>query len=117
MDISILVGKTLTRIEGAIGDDRIEFEAGGDEQFFMYHSQDCCESVYVDDIIGDLNDLIGYPILQASEDSNEAGAKNEYDESWTWTFYNIATVKGHVQIKWYGTSNGYYSESVAFEKL
>jgi len=83
----------------------------------MYHDQDCCESVYVDDIDGDLSDLIGSPITLAEERTDNDQNPGRWCESFTWTFYTFATVKGYVTIKWFGSSNGYYSESVTFAKI
>ena len=71
--------------------------------------------------MGNLDDLIGVRVLMAevvtNEDENPDGVKvPEYQESFTWTFYKLATIKGYVTISWYGESNGYYSESVSFIK-
>ena len=102
----------------------------------MWHEQDCCEGVMLDDVCGDLDDLIGSEILEAEEVSNDEfereweskfnvttdyGSKKSEDgdyfpESHTWTFYKIGTLKGSVTLRWFGESNGYYSESVDFAK-
>lgn len=105
-----LLGKVLTGVE-KIDEDALIFTCDNGSKYKMYHCQDCCESVTIDDINGDLDDLIGTPILTADEKTNEG---NSNGESETWTFYTIRTQKGSVDIKWYGESNGYYSESVDF---
>lgn len=118
VNIEDFIGKTFTEIRGMeSGSDSIFFVT--DEcQYMMYHGQDCCESVSVDDIVGDVNDLLNCKILEAYEaDSGDAKPLGKYDDSYTWTFYRLATIKGTVTIKWYGTSNGYYSESVDIEKI
>lgn len=93
----------------------IIFYANNNRAFRMFHAQDCCEIVVVDDIVGDINDLIGSPIIMAEEASTDGlESKETWEESFTWTFYKLATIKGYVTIKWYGSSNGYYSESVDF---
>lgn len=89
-------------------------------RYVMTHFQDCCESVDIDDISGDLNDLIESPLLQAevsrsNEDDPYTDHKYNDYESYTWTYYRFATIKGYVTIKWFGTSNGYYSEYVSFD--
>ena len=117
-----LVGKTLVKIEGKLGDENMVFEVDNGDKYQMVYYNDCCASATVEDIIGNLEDLIGNPILQAeevvSEGKNPEGVKiPEYQDSFTWTFYKLATIKGYVTIRWYGESNGYYSESVDFEKI
>ena len=121
LDFSLLIGKTLTSVLRT--DDEISFTTDKGEVYKLYHSQDCCECVEIEDICGDLDDLIGSPILVAEETTsgeNPEDAKPEtieYQESFTWTFYKIDTAKGGVTIRWYGDSNGYYSESVEFSKV
>ena len=122
-NFSDLLGKTLTDI--IVGEDMIDFYTNEGEHFKMFHEQDCCESVYIEDINGDIQDLIGTPILKAEEVSNyepisdKDKQKTKAVDEWgscTWTFYKLATIKGYVDIRWFGESNGYYSESVNFTK-
>lgn len=114
-DFKELVGKTLVSVDNT--GDEIKFVCTDGSQYKQYHDQDCCESVTVDDVCGDLADLIGTPILKAEENSNSERYEEfeaSQDDSWTWTFYKLDTIKGGVTIRWYGSSNGYYGESVNF---
>lgn len=119
-EFSELTGKTLTAVEvNKETDDLIKFATSDGRLYVMFHSQDCCESVGIHEIVGDLEDLIGTPLLSAEEVSNsgeEANKPDEFAESWTWTFYKLSTIKGSVTISWLGTSNGYYSERVDFNE-
>jgi hypothetical protein len=110
MQFADLVGHTLASVKAT--DDEIHFELLGGKAHRLYHSQDCCENVYVEEIHGDLDDLVGTPILLAEESSENNPTASE---SGTWTFYKLATQKGHVTIRFNGESNGYYSEGVDFE--
>lgn len=117
-DISVLAGKTITEVRHLeSGSDSVVFACDDGSEYTMYHDQDCCESVYITDVEGDSSDLIGQIVLAEEVDSSDFPAPpGEYVESYTWTFYRIASQKGFVVIRWLGESNGYYSESVSFAK-
>lgn len=122
MELKELLGKTMAGVEGSKGGEEVIFTATDGRKYKLYHSQDCCESVIVEDICGELSDLVGSPITQADEETNSEkdpdGYKRSYSaESMTWTFYRLATAKGQVVIRWLGESNGYYSESVSLVEL
>jgi len=113
---SELLWKTIVRVEST--EEKISFftETG---EYRLSHFQGCCESVRVESIEGDLDSLVGSPLLVAEESVNDSMSRLEstaYDDrSRTWTFYKLATIKGHVDIRWIGESNGFYSESVDFD--
>ena len=122
MNIKELIGKTIVSIVGIEkGSEEITFTTLDGKQYKMYHEQDCCENVTIDDVCGDVMDLIGSPLLLAEERTSEENPPDfkdvECQESFTWTFYHFATINGYLDLRWYGESNGYYSESVDFEEI
>lgn len=116
-ELKALVGKTLASVVVSHDKERITFTTIEGEEFAMLHIPDCCETVEVEEVIGDLSDLVGTPITEAEEVSFEDYPAPEYAESYTWTFYRLATAKGFVTIRWFGASNGYYSERVGFVRI
>lgn len=88
-----------------------------------YERNICDVKVYIESITGDLQDLIGSPILMAEESTydvpenmlSEKDDDSKYAYSIAeelWTFYKLATIKGYIDMRWVGTSNGYYSVEV-----
>lgn len=122
---SSMLGKTIMNIQISDQKDEMIFISSDKIEFKFYHYHDCCESVTIEDICGELNDLIGSPLLIAecviSDDKSlEKSSISKYDYnhidelSYTWSFYKFSTIKGSVTVRWYGASNGYYSERVDF---
>ena len=109
VNFSTLFGLTLRKFKQTENDEMVLIETECGRSFVMTHVQDCCESVTLEDICGDVEDIIGSPLLVADErdSSNETE-----DGSETWTFYHLSTIRGSVVLRWLGESNGYYSESV-----
>lgn len=107
-----MIGVTMVSVTGATGGEDMCFTSTAGDEFHFYHGQDCCEHVEIEDICGDLSDLCGTPILGAEETTEESA--KEGDGSGTWTFYRYWTAKGTVTVRWYGSSNGYYSETADY---
>lgn len=86
----------------------------------LYHDQDCCEDVYIADGADELQTLVG-EVLTGVEVVTKPFSQEELndhgEESATWTFMNVLTNKDSVQLRWYGSSNGYYSESADYADI
>ena len=118
----------------------------GKETFYLTHDQSCCERVWIEDICGDLKDLENTPIISAKEITNKPKSEEllgqtnyalekfnqrgqymheqfkEFEDenasaSSTWTFFKFRTIKGSVTVRFFGTSNGYYSESASLIRI
>lgn len=123
-----LEGHTIRKIELGYPDglksspDEMRFTLSSGAKYRLFHEKDCTEDVWIKDIVGDLDDLVGSPLHIADESSNENATPKGHEtpddtDSYTWTCYRMATNKGYVTIWWYGESNGYYSESVDFAAI
>ena len=110
--LALMKGKTFVEVTGSVGAGEMLFVTAEGERFMFAHQQDCCERVDINDIVGDLQDLVGSPLLIAEEVSGATEPDEEHCESYTYTFYKFATRKGYVDVRWLGESNGYYSEGV-----
>lgn len=95
-----------------VKDDSLHF-VNDTEHFCFHHSRVCCEHVYIESIVGELNDLENTPILVA-EMTQSFNRVNKHE---TWSFYKFGTVNGWVDIRWFGESNGNYSEEAKLYKV
>lgn len=92
-------------------DKEVHFIREDGSRVIMYHQTDCSETVFLEEVIGDLDNLLNIPITMAEEVKQDL---DDYaDAEIMWTFYKLATVKGYVTLRWYGDSNGFYSVSVS----
>jgi hypothetical protein len=131
VDMDVLRFEVIQSISGCeIGSDAMTIECVSGVMLRLMHEEDCCESVVIEDIVGDPKDCTGALITSAEI----VGTVNDredvvvHPESWpdktvplsednhesvTWTYYKINTTRGEINIRWCGSSNGYYSECVS----
>lgn len=124
-ELSDLVGRVIDRI--GVTEDEVTFFMKDGATYKLMHHQDCCETVYIEDIDGDPDELAGALVtnFEAPEGKtyaalavlHEVADRYRHSESYTWTFYRLETSKGGLCIRFIGESNGYYSESVDFVEL
>ena len=118
--ISDLIGKRIVSVHGLdAGSERVTIDCDDGSKYSMFHQQDCCESVWLEDVCGDVNDLVDALVIDARSENNADSAFPEgmVLECGEWTFYIIQTDKGCVTLRWLGDSNGYYSTDARFERI
>lgn len=116
-------GKTIQEIRGCkkhSDEVTIIFTDGSCLKF--YHQQSCCETVLLEDFDTNPEYLINTNIIyieerKYSDSENAVKPLNDWAESYTWTFYIIKTSKFTMWMRWYGESNGWYSEEVDIDYL
>lgn len=122
-DVEVLQGKTITNIDLSNDKEILIIETSDGQKYKMFHIQDCCEHVYLEDVVGELDDLVGSPLVRVEEVTSESNPddvdmEDRWQDSFTWTFYHFTTQDGYdVTLRWYGESNGYYSERVDFVNI
>ena len=106
-----LVGKA---VRGLAYSDKYFQILTDDCVYIFYHEQDCCESVWLTQVDGVSDKIIGSRIVIAEVVTDEKDT--EYGHV-TWSFYKIGTNKGVIDFRFQGESNGYYSETVDLVKI
>ena len=90
-----IIGKTIVKIEGLYHfSEKVTFIFSDGDKLVMQHPG-TYSNVEVDDICGDIEDLLNSPLLRAEEVKHlNLPAKESYQSNYTWTFYKFATIKG-----------------------
>jgi len=117
--LASLIGEVITRASliKESGGDCVEIETDS-SVYKMYHQRDCCEHVYLDyDSEQDLQHLVGQRVVNARlEHNTELPPLEDVDVEYLWTFYIFELETDTVVLRWFGTSNGYYSMDVSIRK-
>jgi hypothetical protein len=119
--LTFLDGRTVKNVY--VSDDAFTLEIDDVNYPFVhfYHRQSCCEDVKIEDIVGGkLSELVGQKMYhcelveQDNEDSSFVAKEDvNYITSATWSFLKLNTLKDSITVRWWGESNGYYSETIS----
>jgi hypothetical protein len=115
VDIGTMVGSVVLR--ASRDEDSITFETDRGT-WLLRHERDCCEEVTIEEVNIDLATVAGL-VTRAEEASSVGGLHGDaegkedaWGDSWTWTFYRFCIGGQDFEARWFGQSNGYYSEDV-----
>lgn len=120
-DVNNALQSGVVKVEGCFRDsERMLIYCKNGKVVEFFHDQECCESVWIEDGEMLLNGIDIFTdcewckleIAEQSDEYEDCKPIPKHDDSFTWTFYKFTTNKGYDTIRWYGTSNGCYSESV-----
>jgi hypothetical protein len=102
---STLKGQTITKITSDF--ESVTFKTVG-KTYKLEHFQDCCESVRLKNVIGDIKDILNVPITLAEEDnpSNPDWHLDHYDDSHTWSVFILEAAGKRVEFWFLRESNG-----------
>jgi hypothetical protein len=111
------IDKVVTHID--VDSDSVIVTLEDGTKLYFYHSQSCCESVYIYDWKGDPHQLVGKKLLMIEEDNDDFTNEMSWqpNDSYTCTNFKFITNEDTVISRWIGESNGYYSESVDLDVI
>jgi hypothetical protein len=98
MQLDGFIGRTLTSITCEPGGKEMFFKFDDGHDYKMYHPQFLCETVFLHGFVGDLNNLIGTPIISAEKmDTDDIHREDSVHPVFS---YRLRTAMGAVDFNW-----------------
>lgn len=115
-DLSPLLGVTMVSHEWDRFKSILTLVANDGRHFSLGGFSTDGGSAFLEDQNGNLDDLLNSPILFAEEKTTKVPNSELKDTGCEdyYFFYEIATIKGSVQMRFYGAEGAYYTASVWF---
>jgi hypothetical protein len=106
--VDCIIGKIIESASLSIDKTILTFYFS-DNSSIQFDSRPSNPDVYIDDICGDFDCLLGVPLLVA-ESSSKSGDVAECE----WVFYIFSTIKGTINIRWFDTTSDYYCAEICW---